>query len=159
MLTPKKKQRIGELLVEEGLINTNQVKDALKRQSQAGGHLGSILVEMGFITTDDLLGVLGKQHGIPSANLFKIEIAPETLKILPIEKLRKMKVLPVHMDENSITLAMVNPRDMLSIRDIEFSLGKKVHPVVLCHIPKMALPAPELKRRSARQRQEKRLLL
>lgn len=131
MLIPKKKQRIGELLIEEGLINTNQVKDALKRQAQVGGHLGSILVELGFITTDDLLGVLGKQHGIPSANLFKIDIAPETLKILPIEKVRKMKVLPVHMDENSITLAMVNPRDMLSIRDIEFSIGKKVHPVVV----------------------------
>ena len=66
MLTPKKKQRIGEFLIEEGLINSNQVKDALKRQAQMGGHLGSILVELGFITTDDLLGVLGKQHGIPS---------------------------------------------------------------------------------------------
>ncbi|MBE0425667.1 MAG: hypothetical protein IBX72_03365 [Nitrospirae bacterium] len=127
----KKKQRIGELLVEHGLINTNQLKEALKRQAQAGGHIGSVLVEMGFITLDNLLGFLSQQLGIPSVNLSKIEISPETLKIMPVEKIKAMKVLPISIDEGSVTLAMVNPRDMLSIRDIEFSLGRKVNPVVV----------------------------
>ncbi len=54
----RKKQRIGELLVEHGLINSNQLKEALKRQSQVGGHIGSVLVEMGFITLDTLLNFL-----------------------------------------------------------------------------------------------------
>jgi twitching motility protein PilT len=127
----KKKQRIGELLVEHGLINTNQLKEALKRQAQVGGHIGSVLVEMGFIKLDNLLSFLSQQLGIPSVNLFKIEISPETLKIIPLEKIKAMKVLPISVDEDSVTLAMVNPRDMLAIRDIEFSLGKKVNPVVV----------------------------
>jgi twitching motility protein PilT len=126
-----KKQRLGELLVEHGVITTNQLKDALKRQSQAGGQIGSALVEMGFITTDNLLNFLSQQLGIPSVNLFKIDIAPGMLKLMPLEKIKSMKVLPISIDENTVTLAMVNPRDMLSIRDIEFSLGKKVNPVVV----------------------------
>jgi twitching motility protein PilT len=127
----KKKLRLGELLVENGLINTNQLKDALKKQAQTGGQIGSILVEMGYIATDDLLSFLSRQHGVPSANLLKINISHELLKLMPFEKIKTMKVIPINIDETSVTLAMVNPRDMISIRDIEFSLGKKVIPVVV----------------------------
>lgn len=130
-LLGKKKQRIGELFVEQGLINTNQLKDALKRQAQVGGHLGSILVELGFVDIDTMLSFLSKQVGIPSVNLSKIDILPEVLKIMPLEKIKAMKILPITVNENSITLAMVNPKDMIAIRDIEFSLGKKVNPVVV----------------------------
>ncbi len=127
----KKKQRLGELLIEQDLITSHQLKEALKRQSQVGGQIGSVLVEMGVITTDILLNFLSKQLGIPSVNLFNIDISPDILKLMPIEKIKSLKVLPISIDENSITLAMVNPRDMLSISDIEFSLGRKVHPVVV----------------------------
>ena len=127
----KKKQRLGELLVEHSLINTNQLKEALKKQAQVGGQIGSILVEMGFITIDDLLNFLSKQLGVPSVNLFKVDIAPELLKLMPLEKFRTMKVIPLSIDENTVTLAMVNPHDMISIRDIEFSIGKTVNPVVV----------------------------
>ena len=127
----RKKQRLGELFVDQGLINTNQLKDALKRQAQVGGQLGSILVEMGFVTNDTLLNFLSQQMGIPSVNLLNLNISPDVAKLMPLEKIRTMKVLPISIDENSITLAMVNPRDMIAIRDIEFSLGKKVNPVVV----------------------------
>ncbi|MEW6571999.1 MAG: PilT/PilU family type 4a pilus ATPase, partial [Nitrospirota bacterium] len=127
----KKKQRLGELLLEDGLINSNQLKEALKKQAQVGGQIGSVLVEMGFITLENLLNFLNKQHGLPSVDLSKLDIPSEILKIMPLEKIKTMKVLPVSIDENSVTLAMVNPRDMLSIRDIEFSMGKKVNPVVV----------------------------
>jgi len=127
----KEKQRLGELLVEHGLISENQVKDAIKRQAQVGGQIGSILVEMGFITTDDLLHFLSKQLGVPSVNLFKIDIEPKVLKLMPLEKFKSMKILPLSIDENLVTLAMVNPNDMISIKDIEFLLGRKVNPVVV----------------------------
>ena len=127
----RKKKRLGELFIDQGLINTNQLKDALKRQAQVGGQLGSILVEMGSITSDALLNLLSQQMGIPSVNLLNLDISPDVVKLMPIEKIRTMKVLPINIDENSITLAMVNPRDMIAIRDIEFSLGKKVNPVVV----------------------------
>jgi twitching motility protein PilT len=127
----KKKLRLGELLMEKGLINTNQLKDALKKQAQTGGHIGSILLEIGHISTDDLLSVLSAQLGIPSVNLLEINISHELLKLMPLEKIKTLKVIPINIDETSVTLAMVNPLDNISIRDIEFSLGKKVVPVVV----------------------------
>jgi len=127
----KKKQRLGELFVEQGLITTNQLKDALRKQAQVGGQLGSILVEMGYITIDTLLSFLSRQLGIPSVNLMKLDISRDILKLMPLEKIQSMKVLPISISESAITLAMVNPRDMIAIRDIEFSFGRKVNPVVV----------------------------
>jgi twitching motility protein PilT len=125
------RQRLGALLVEYGLINENQLRDALKRQGQLGGQIGSILIDMGFVSTDDLLNFLSKQLGVPSANLFNLDIDQEVLKLLPLDKIKTMKILPVATDENSLTLAMVNPQDMMTVREIEFTLGRKVHPVVV----------------------------
>ncbi|RMG67200.1 MAG: PilT/PilU family type 4a pilus ATPase, partial [Nitrospirae bacterium] len=127
----EKKQRLGELLVEYGLITTNQLKEALRRQAQVGGQIGSILIEMGFITTDDLLNFLSKQLGVPSANLLKLEIDPEVLKLLPMDKIKTMKVLPIGVDEAGVTLAMVNPNDLITLNEVEFTLGRKVQPVVV----------------------------
>lgn len=127
----EQRQRLGELLVEHGLINTNQLKEALKRQVQVGGQIGSILIELGFITTDELLDFLSRQLGVPSANLFKLDVPPKILRFLPLEKIKSMKVVPLAVDDNTVTLAMVNPRDMVTLSEIEFSLGKKVEPVVV----------------------------
>ncbi|MBM4137414.1 MAG: hypothetical protein FJ241_11360, partial [Nitrospira sp.] len=127
----KKKQQLGEILVEYGIINPNQLKEALRRQAQVGGQIGSILVEMGLITTDDMLNFLSKQLGVPSANLFKLDVAPDILKLLPLEKIKTMKILPLSLSGDTVTLAMVNPRDMMTLRDIEFSIGRKVQPVVV----------------------------
>ncbi len=129
--TQRVKQRLGELLVEEGLITSNQLKEALRRQAQVGGQIGSILIEMGFITTDQLLEYLSKQLGVPYVNLMKIDVDPEILKILPFEKIKTMKVLPLGIDKDAVTLAMVNPHDMMALNEIEFLLGKKVNPVVV----------------------------
>ena len=108
------KQHLGELLVKYGLINRSQLREALKRQGQLGGQIGSILIDMGFVSTDDLLNFLSKQLGVPSANLFNLDIDQEVLKLLPLDKIKTMKILPVSTDENSLTLAMVNPQDMMT---------------------------------------------
>ena len=125
-----KKLKLGELLVEYGLITSNMLKNALKRQSQSNGQIGSILIEMGYITTDDLLEFLSKQLGVPSVDLVKLDITPDVLKSLPLEKIMQYKVLPLENDKK-FTLAMVDPTDYVAIRDIEFILGRRVSPVVV----------------------------
>lgn len=125
-----KKPMLGEVLVEYGIITQSMLKNALKRQTQVGGQIGSVLIEMGYLTTDTLLDFLGKQFGVPSANLFKLDIPQHVLKSLPLEKIKEYKVLPIEV-EDKLTLAMVNPSDFMAIRDVEFILGKRVHPVVV----------------------------
>lgn len=125
------KSRIGEVLVEHGLITTNQLKEALRLQSQKGGQIGSILIQQGAITVDVLLDFLGKQFGVPTANLFQLDIPSNVLSSIPLYIVKERKVLPLDADEGSIALAMVNPNDLLTIHEIEFMTGKRIRPVLV----------------------------
>ncbi len=121
-----KRLRLGELLVKSGLINQEQLLQVLKRQTQVGGQLGSILIDMGFITTDELLDFLSKKLGVQGINLFETNIEAPILNILSREKMSSLKVLPLASDSSTVTLAMVNPQDFITISEIEFMLGKKI---------------------------------
>ncbi len=124
------KQKIGEILVESDLINKSQLKQVLKRQTQVGGHLGSILIEMGLITVDDLIHCLSKKLGVPGVNLFDQDIKPELLNLMPVDKMKSMKILPVAVNNTKISLAMANPQDFIAVSEVEFVLGKKIRPMV-----------------------------
>ncbi|MCP4691058.1 MAG: PilT/PilU family type 4a pilus ATPase [Desulfobacterales bacterium] len=124
------KRPIGGLLVADGLITADQLQQALKFQSQVGGHIGSILTELGFITVENLLYFLGKQIGVSAVNLFKINVKPEVINQVPLDKIKTLRILPVTMDERTITLAMENVQDIMTISELEFSLRKQVKPVL-----------------------------
>jgi twitching motility protein PilT len=124
------KLRLGEILVKNKILTPKKLENALKRQNQVGGQIGSILIEMGYITTDTLLNFLSKQFGVPAANLLKLDIDPQIIKILPFDKIQEYKVIPLKVDDK-VTLAMINPRDFIRIKDIEFMLGRRVSPVVV----------------------------
>jgi len=129
-LRPKKK-RLGESLIEQGLITSQQLQDSLKRQSQVGGHLGSIMIDLGFITLDTLIDALGKSFGVPGVNLFKRNISEKALKLIPKDKMNSMNIFPIAADEHNLTLAMVEPQDFKIISELEFQMGKKIRPVVV----------------------------
>lgn len=124
------KRPIGGLLVADGLIKVEQLQQALKLQSQVGGHIGSILTELGFITVENLLYFLGKQIGVSAVNLFKINVKPDVVNQVPLNKIKTLRVLPITMDERTITLAMENVQDIMTISELEFTLGKQVKPVL-----------------------------
>ncbi|BBO84356.1 hypothetical protein DSCO28_49220 [Desulfosarcina ovata subsp. sediminis] len=126
-----KKRRIGEQLLDDGLINSEQLQQVLKRQAQVGGKLGSIMIEMGFVELDDLLDLLSRKFGVPGVNLYQRNIGKNVLHLLPIEKMVAKRVLPVSLDGQNLVLAMVNPQDFATISELEFSLGKKIRPVVM----------------------------
>lgn len=125
------KMRLGELMIQLGLITQNQLEEALKRQSQVSEHIGSILLELGYINIEDLLNFLSSQFGVRSVNLFEMDIEPEVLKLVDPEKARQKKILPIASKGNRLTLAMVNPKDLITISELEFTLGKKIEPVVV----------------------------
>ena len=128
---PHGKKRIGDAFVDNGLISKEQLQAALQKQTQNGGHLGSILIEMGFVSINDLLDFLSKQSGFPAVNLYNTDISKDLLELIPREKISGFQVLPVSTDENSLTLAMINPHDFETVSEIGFLLGKKVKPVIV----------------------------
>jgi twitching motility protein PilT len=141
MLTPSDKKTaiigtaskdlMGEALVKNNLITKDQLQKALKRRAQVDLPLGSILIDMGFIATDAFLDFLSKKYGIPSINLFKTDIDQVVLDLVPLEKMRQYRVLPVSVEGNTLRLAMISPQDFMTISDLEFTIGKKIKPLIV----------------------------
>jgi type IV pilus assembly protein PilB len=122
--------QIGEILVRENFITSEQLETALKYQRQHGGRLGSILISLGFVQDDDITSVLSKQYGVPSINLAFFEIDPAVLKLIPIETAQKYMVVPLSRVGSTLTIATVDPTNVFAIDDIKFITGFNVEPVV-----------------------------
>jgi type IV pilus assembly protein PilB len=122
--------QIGELLVKENLINSEQLEQALKHQRQHGGRLGSILISLGYVDDDDITSVLSKQYGVPSINLAYFEIDPSVIKLIPLETAQKYLVIPLSRVGNTLTIATADPTNVFAMDDIKFMTGFNVEPVV-----------------------------
>jgi len=124
-------KKIGDILVAYQIINEDQLKHALKVQTQSGGRLGSILFNLDYVKMDALLDFLGRQLGFPSMNLYKHDIEPAVLNLLPFDKIKAYEVIPVAASAKSIVLAMSNPNNIAVRGELEFSLGKSIKPVIV----------------------------
>ncbi len=122
--------KIGELLITEGLVDESQLKKALDEQKKTKDSLGTILVKLGFVSETDLTNALGKQLGVASVDLSHFEIDAKVLSVIPEDIARKYKVIPLHRMGYTITLAMSNPTNVLAIDDIKFRTGYNVEAVV-----------------------------
>jgi type IV pilus assembly protein PilB len=131
--TRKQKPRIGEMLLEYGLITHEQLSEGLDLQIQSSRRLGSILEEMGYLDIDTLLSVLSKQYDLPFVNLFEVKVSSEVLNILPYEQVKSFNVLPFKKTDDSVSLAMVDPYNRDAIQNIEFAVGCSVKPYVVPH--------------------------
>jgi len=131
MVKPAKRRiRLGEALVEEGLINQQQLERALAVHKQSGKRLGEVLVEMGLVTEEDVVQVLARQAGIPYLNLSTYIIDPVTAKIVPEHVARRYQVIPITKVGNKLTVAMVDPLNVLAIDEIQLMTGFVVKAVV-----------------------------
>lgn len=126
-----KRQRLGEMLVQQGVITVNQLKEALKVQTQSGGRIGSVLVDMGYIPVETLIEFLSKQLNVSAVNLYTVIIEPSVLNALPFNKMKEYEALPFAVGDRSVTLAMADPGNLAAMSDLEFVLGKPVQPVVV----------------------------
>ncbi|HWR58323.1 MAG TPA: PilT/PilU family type 4a pilus ATPase [Thermodesulfovibrionales bacterium] len=124
-------QRLGEILLRREVISQSQLKEALRVQSQTRERLGSILVQNGHISIDTLLGFLGEQLGIATANLCQFTITPKVVSVIPFEKMKEHKVVALTDDGKSMTLAMINPKDYSAIKDLEFITDRTIFPVLV----------------------------
>ena len=116
--------RLGDLLVQKGLISEEELQNALKRQKELLNEgvrekLGEILVELGYITEKELLEALSEQLGYPFVDLYGEDIDFEKLSKYPIQLLTSHKVLPFKEDEEYVHVATADPLDYDSLEAIE----------------------------------------
>lgn len=128
------KKKLGEILLERGIIDQDQLNAALAYQRQWGHRLGVALVAKGFITEGMLAKVLGEVMSLPVVDLAKIDFNPDALRMMSLTLCEGNDVIPFQLDEGKgkavLTIAMADPMNLAIIDEIEFTTGCKVRPVL-----------------------------
>ena len=122
--------KLGEILVRENLITSQQLKEALDYQRTNGGRLGTNLVKMGMISDDVITAVLARQYGVPSINLDLFHIEPDVIRLISQEVALKYSILPISKMGPTLTLAMADPTNVFAIDDVKFMTNLNVEPVI-----------------------------
>ena len=118
------------MLVEHGLVAEADLERALETQLQTGERLGHLLVEMDLVDESELITLLSEQFGVPPAELDDVEVSPEVLQLVPREMGQRYMVVPMATVGSVLSLAMVDPTDVVAIDDIEFATGLRVQALV-----------------------------
>ncbi len=116
------REKLGEILIKEGLITEDDFEQAMEYQRKSGGKLGDVLIAMGFITEKEIAAALGKQLGMPYISIASGGLKPardQSLeKLITEEAARKYMVLPISRTFNSLSVAVVDPLDFITIDNL-----------------------------------------
>jgi type IV pilus assembly protein PilB len=120
------KMRLGDRLVENGLISSQQLEKALAKHAITGEKLGQTLVAMGFLQPDDLMKTLAADAGIPYVLLTDVEPEHSAIAIVPETIARRHTALPLRQENGRLLVAMDNPFDMEAVTAIERASGRPI---------------------------------
>jgi len=123
-------ERIGDLLVREGLITREQLDKALAEQKQNGTRVGYNLVKLGFIPETELTKMLARQFRMPAVDLSRFEVDPRIAKLIPADLAVKHLVLPLKRDGRTLTVAMADPTNLGVLEDLKFITRYDIFPVI-----------------------------
>ena len=112
-------KKIGEILVERGLITNAQLETGLAHQQAHGGLLGQVLIELGYITEEEVALALTAQYGFPYLPLENYEIDETVTHLIPEPVARQYCLIPIDRIGNALTVAMADPSNVQAIEDIE----------------------------------------
>ncbi len=119
-------KKLGELLVESGIVNQSQLAEALEIQKEKGGLIGEILVQLKFTTEEDIAKMLTAQYGFAYLPLSNYEVDRELIKLIPERVARQYCLIPIDKIAQNLTIAMSNPLNSQATEDIETLSGCSV---------------------------------
>jgi type II secretory ATPase GspE/PulE/Tfp pilus assembly ATPase PilB-like protein len=115
------RKRIGDLLLDAGVINEAQLREALEEQQRSGGRLCYNLIRLGYLSADTLLGFLRDQFGVAAINLERFQVPEEVLRLIPASFARERRIVPLHVLGRTLTIALLDPSradDIAAVREI-----------------------------------------
>ncbi|MFW6140083.1 MAG: type IV-A pilus assembly ATPase PilB [Acidobacteriota bacterium] len=121
---------LGELLLKEKLLNSEQLKSVEDYQKQNDVAMGSAIISLGLVSEEEMAQALSRQLGYPYINLDQFEVYPDVINLIPMEISQKYLIMPIHRIRSFLTLAMVDPTDLDVIEDIRFRTGLSIQPVI-----------------------------
>ena len=111
-MRPRLKMRLGDLLVHENIISSEQLDNALAAQRTSGRKLGDTLIDLGFIGEPQLLRFLAQQLNIPFLDITQRRIDPEQAQLIPETYARRYRALVLEADDDEVLLGMSDPTDL-----------------------------------------------
>jgi type IV pilus assembly protein PilB len=128
---PGIKKKLGDLLVEVGIITAEELQESLEEEKIRGGKLGEVLMELGYITEDVLLAFLGKQCGVSYVSLSEYgEIDQEVIRSVPESVARHQTLIPIAVEGKTLTIAMSDPLNVFAIDDLRLMTGREINVVI-----------------------------
>ncbi|MDN5331989.1 MAG: type pilus assembly protein PilB [Tepidanaerobacteraceae bacterium] len=124
------RRRLGDLLVESGMITPEQLEKALNEQRRTGERLGKILTRLGYVREKDILEVLEFQLGIPKVVLEDYQLDPEVVRTIPEALARRYMAVPIRKDGNRLLVAMADPLNLNAIDDLRLASGMEIVPAI-----------------------------
>lgn len=130
-LSGRATERIGDLLVKEGLLSKENLAKALQEQANnPGQRLGLTVVKMGMVPETDVVRMLARQYRMPAVDLSRFEVDTRLLKLVPAELASKHTVLPLKRDGRQLTVAIADPTAMSVVDDLKFITRYDIVPVL-----------------------------
>src|SRR5881396_3735965 len=126
----RKTKKLGEILVEEGLISADQLERALLEQSRTDQLLGRILIDLKMVRESDLMAALAKQIGFRFVDLNDFQIDGGAAMLIPEQVARRYRALPIGYEDSRLLVAMADPANLFALDDIRTITGMDVQPVV-----------------------------
>ncbi len=130
MPTTPARRRLGEILVDEGVISAAQLDEALAVQERRGGRLGEVLLAEGMVRPRDLLRALALQFDLPFVDLDEVTVDLSLAARVPEQLARRYRALPITREGDVVVVAMANPADVFAIDDIRTIVRADVKPVM-----------------------------
>lgn len=124
------RKRLGDILQERGLLSKEQLKQALDYQRSTGDKLGTALMKLGFISPEDIADALSEHLRIPRVDFKRRYISSDVVKLVPENIIREQQVLPIELDGNFLSVAMVDPLNIMVIDDLHRITGYLIKPMI-----------------------------
>jgi len=128
------KIRLGDLLVQNNLINGEQLKTALSEQRQSGRKLGATLIALNMVTEVQLLELLSTHLNVPLINMDEYRIDPEAVKLLPEIQARRYRALVLDDKGDRLLVGMSDPGDINAVDDLSNRLAKPIEIAVVSEV-------------------------
>jgi type IV pilus assembly protein PilB len=125
-------RKIGQILINRGLISVAQLEEALNEQGLTGRFLGEIIVGRGVLTEEQVAKALSEQLGFGFVDLKEMEVESKAVDMIPREMCEKNLMIPIFVSQNTLTVAMANALDVGAVDKMQSMSGMRIRPVFAC---------------------------
>jgi len=119
-------KKIGELLLQEGLIDLEQLNKALEEQQHTGERIGTVLIKLGFITEEVLVEFIARQFNLPQVNIARLTVSRDTIGLIPPDIAQRYQAVPFGLIGNTLNVAMADPGNLFVIDDMRFLTRRNI---------------------------------